>query len=104
MDKIEIKCIGVMITIMILLNFAPPVLSHGVLCKVKCNTQCEFIGYTKKLFENCVKNCESHCNQLSNNPSYKCISNCYLTKSTTINNGARDLRNNEMNTCIQKCK
>ncbi|WVY90174.1 hypothetical protein V8G54_035688 [Vigna mungo] len=105
MEKIEIKCLWVMMAIIILLNFAQPALSHGVLCKIKCNTQCEFIGYTQKLFDKCVQDCESKCSQLSNNdPSYNCISNCYLKKSITINNGVRDLGNNEMDTCIQKCK
>ncbi|KAG2390486.1 uncharacterized protein HKW66_Vig0221080 [Vigna angularis] len=71
---------------MILLNFAQSVLSHGVVCQVKCNVQCEFIGYSQKAFDNCVKKCESQCGQLSNDPFYKCISNCHLMKSATINN------------------
>ncbi|WVY91967.1 hypothetical protein V8G54_037481 [Vigna mungo] len=100
MGKIEIKSIGIMI--MILLNFAKLVLSHGFFCQLKCRAQCVFKGFTQEMFEKCVNDCMSHCSLLSNNPFYNCISNCHLMKSGAIKNGALDIINNEMNTCIQK--
>ncbi|KAG2390447.1 uncharacterized protein HKW66_Vig0221470 [Vigna angularis] len=105
MGKIEMKCIGVMITIMILLNFAQPILSHGLLCDIKCRIRCFFAGVSQELFSRCMGHCESsHCSQLSNDPFYNCISDCHLIKSNAINDGVADNVNNEMNTCIQKCK
>ncbi|KAG2390446.1 uncharacterized protein HKW66_Vig0221480 [Vigna angularis] len=106
MGKIEMKSIGVMITIMILLNFAEPVLSHGgLLCDIKCRIRCFFAGVSQVLFSRCMGHCKaSHCSQLSNDPFYNCISDCHLIKSNAINNVGADNVNNEMNTCIQKCK
>ncbi|KAG2390451.1 uncharacterized protein HKW66_Vig0221430 [Vigna angularis] len=105
MGKFEIKSIGIMITIMILLNFAQPVLSTSFFCRLKCTTQCAALRITSKgLFNRCVNDCKSHCSKLSDHPFYNCISDCHLTKSNAINDGAPHNVNNEMNTCIQKCK
>ncbi|WVY91968.1 hypothetical protein V8G54_037482 [Vigna mungo] len=104
MGKIEIKSIGVMITIMIMLNFAQPVLSRGFLCDVKCRIRCFFAGISDVLFHRCMGHCMSHCSPSSNHPFYNCISDCHLMKSNAINDGTLDTVNNEMNTCIQKCK
>ncbi|BAT82747.1 uncharacterized protein HKW66_Vig0221440 [Vigna angularis] len=104
MGKIEIKSIGIMITIMILLNFAQPVLSHGVFCDIKCKLQCVALKIVQHIFDKCMNDCRSHCSQLSNHPFNNCISDCHIMKSNAINDGTPDMVNNEMNTCIQKCK
>ncbi|WVY91965.1 hypothetical protein V8G54_037479 [Vigna mungo] len=105
MEKFEIKSIGIMIMIMIFLNFAQPVLSHGFFCRLQCTTSCSIYRLSsKQAFNDCFKDCESHCSQLSDHPFYNCISDCHLTKYNAINDGAADNVNNEMSTCVQKCK
>ncbi|KAG2390448.1 uncharacterized protein HKW66_Vig0221460 [Vigna angularis] len=104
MGKFEMKSIGIMITIMILLNFAQPVLSTSYLCRLKCTLKCVPLRFgSKNFFDTCVNDCKSRCSQLSNHHFYNCISDCHLMKFNAINNGAPKVYNG-MNTCVQKCK
>ncbi|BAT82744.1 hypothetical protein VIGAN_03280200, partial [Vigna angularis var. angularis] len=66
--------------------------------------RCYFAAISTELFERCMGHCKSHCSQFSNDHVYNCISDCHSMKSNAINDGAPDAVNNEMNTCIQKCK
>jgi len=77
MEKIEIKTIGVILSVMILLNFTQAELDTlgGDLCRAKCVFKCAFAFP-------CIKDCQSHCN-----PAYNCINNCRLIKYFATNIG-----------------
>jgi len=86
MGKFEIKTIGVIIMIMIMLSFTQAELD-GIgrfLCKAKCEFECSEKAIPPP---NCVPDCESHCEKLSSNPGYNCINGCRLMKSIAINIG-----------------
>jgi len=84
MGKFEVKTIGVIITIMIMLSSTQAELD-GIgrfLCKAKCEFKCAEEAIPPP---NCLKDCESHCEKLSSNSVYNCISSCRLMKSIAIN-------------------
>jgi len=88
MGKIEVKTSGVMITIMILLIFRQT--EGNALCKAKCVIKCTELAFPPP---NCLKDCESHCADLSsNNPVFNCIDGCHLMKSIAINIGTYSLK------------
>jgi len=74
MGKIEIKTIGVILSVMILLNLTQAELNSfgGTLCRAKCLVKCAFAFP-------CIKDCQSHCN-----PAYNYINNCHLIKYIAI--------------------
>ena len=88
MGNTEIKVIGVIITVMILLSFTQAQSNNkidvGVGCKVKCFLKCNEETFPKP---NCISNCESHCSELLSNTVYNCITSCRLMKSIAINIG-----------------
>jgi len=87
MEKIEIKSIGVIFTVMILLNFAQAGLTKVSYCSFKCRITC-FVQSSPFSFEKCVHECmKLHCSKLSPDFVYNCIIGCRLTKSLVINNG-----------------
>jgi len=103
MGKTEIKVIGVIITIMVLLSSALAEL-NGIgkeFCKAKCTIKCARVP--PGFIENCLKDCLPHCDQLSSNPIDNCINSCCFIKSITTNIGGHDLVN-LMNTCTQECE
>jgi len=86
MGKFEIKSIGVIITVMILLNFAQAETKVSY-CNFKCRMTC-FVDSSPEYFEKCVNECRSlHCTKLSSDLVHNCITGCRLMKSNPINNG-----------------
>jgi len=80
------KTIGVIIiTVMILLNFAQADEADGFLCNAKCKIKCEEQPFPEH-YAKCMKDCLAHCTELSN-PVYNCITGCRLMKSIVIKNG-----------------
>jgi len=88
MGNTEIKIIGVIITVMILLSFTQAQSNNkidvGVGCKIKCFLKCNEERFPKP---NCMSDCESHCSELLSNTVYNCITSCRLMKSIAINIG-----------------
>jgi len=88
MGKIEIKAIGVIITIMIILSFTQAQSNNKIDvsfgCKAKCFFKCNEEAQPKP---NCVSDCESHCSELLSDSVYNCITSCRLMKSIAINIG-----------------
>jgi len=85
MGKIETKSIvGVVITLMILLNFSQANLTDDSSCNLKCKLECVLNLVT---YGACVRDCESRCSNLSSDPINNCITDCHLLNSITINNG-----------------
>jgi len=90
MEKMEIKVIGVTITVMILLSFAQAKSERrtdGVGCKVKCAFKCAPEQPFPPRYSKCMQDCQSHCSELSSNPVSNCISSCHLMRSIAINIG-----------------
>jgi len=88
MGKIEIKTIGVILSVMILLNLTQAELDSigGDLCRAKCVFKCAF-------FQPCIRKCESHCSdKVSSNPTYNCIKNCRLRKYIATDTGMSPLK------------
>jgi len=86
MGKIEIKALGVIITVMILLSFAEAESTDNFWCNAKCKIKCEEQPFPEH-YAQCMKDCESHCTELSSNPVYNCITGCRLMKSIATKNG-----------------
>ena len=88
MGKIEIKTIGVILIVTILLNFTQAQLSGKpdtpFFCKVKCFLKCNEERFPKP---NCIQDCESHCSASLSNTGDNCITSCHLMKSIAINIG-----------------
>ncbi|WVZ03329.1 hypothetical protein V8G54_024135 [Vigna mungo] len=104
MEKVELKAIGVLVMVMIVLSSTHAELNSktdGFLCNVKCAIKCD--PESPELYEKCVEDCRSHCNKLSFDPFYKCFTSCDLMKSIAYNTGAHGLANNVINTCMQEC-
>jgi len=91
MGKIKIKTIGVILSVMLLLNLTQAELNSigGFLCKGKCVIKC-----SNELFsQHCIKDCESHCSdEVSSNPAYNCINNCRLIKYIATDIGMYPLK------------
>jgi len=86
MEKIEIKTIGVVITVMILLSFTQAQLNNRD--RDICEMQCFLICISQKNPKpTCMSDCESqsHCGELPSNTFYNCITSCRLMKSIAIN-------------------
>ncbi|KAK7342790.1 hypothetical protein VNO80_25746 [Phaseolus coccineus] len=106
MEKVEIKVIGVIIMVMILLSFTQAELdikTDGFLCKVKCAFKCEPQLPFPGLYSKCIEDCRSHCSKLSSDLIYNCVSSCRLMKSIANNISAYDLVKNVINTCMKEC-
>jgi len=88
MGKIEIKIIGIILMVMILLSFTQAQLNSkpdaGFFCKVKCFLKCNEERFPKP---NCMQDCESHCSEFLSNTVDNCITSCHLMKSIVINIG-----------------
>jgi len=84
MVKSEMKSIGVVIVIMILLGFSEAV---KLTCPAQCGISCLLsnLGYPI-----CFAACVAHCPRMSKNAS-QCISNCGVNKSININIGIQTL-------------
>ncbi|BAU03028.1 hypothetical protein VIGAN_UM001800 [Vigna angularis var. angularis] len=90
--------------VMILLSFTHAELNSkndASLCSIKCAFKCKPKASSE--YEKCIKDCESHCNTLSPDPIFKCLTSCDLMKVIAYNTGAHDLANNVMNTCMEEC-
>jgi len=85
MGKFEIKSIGVIITVMILLNFSHAESTDSVLCDIKCGLKCAFAAINEELHERCLRHCNEHCH--ASDSVNSCITDCHLTMSNAINNG-----------------
>ncbi|WVZ01803.1 hypothetical protein V8G54_022609 [Vigna mungo] len=103
MEKIVIKTLGAIITIMILSSFVAAESTDNFFCNVKCKIKCEEQPFPEH-YDQCMKDCKSHCAKSLSAPVYNCITGCHLMKSIAIKNGAGDLGNNLINTCMQECK
>ncbi|CAJ1978483.1 unnamed protein product [Sphenostylis stenocarpa] len=109
MRKAEMKSIGVMMMVMIVLGFAEAELksdSDGALCRVKCALKCAPQQPYPPIYSKCIADCQSHCNSLSSasDAVNLCITGCDFIKSVAISIGAPDLATNWMNHCLQECK
>ncbi|XP_022631585.1 uncharacterized protein LOC111240584 [Vigna radiata var. radiata] len=97
MEKMKIRSIGVIMAVMILSSFGAAKSTDNVLCNAWCVIKCAEEPFPKP---DCVNDCEKHC-KLSD-PVYTCIASCH--KSIAVKNGAADLGNNLINTCMKECK
>ena len=76
MRKIEIKTIGIILSVMILLNLTQAQLdrnSQEDRCRLRCILKCGIRHL-------CFQDCASHCHAVSPSPAYNCINNCHLIK------------------------
>ncbi|RDX69274.1 hypothetical protein CR513_51631, partial [Mucuna pruriens] len=119
MAKNEMKTIGIMIMVMIMMGFAqanssPPIVksepssvSEKLNCGTKCAYEClplifsplDFLAYPI-----CVTGCKNRCMKRSHGNAYECITSCGLTKSIDVNIDVRGLATNVVDSCLEECQ
>ncbi|WVY96061.1 hypothetical protein V8G54_028212 [Vigna mungo] len=93
MEKVEIKAIGVLVMVMILLSFTHAELNSktdAFLCNVKCSLMCNSLASPE--YEKCMIKCESNCEKISSDPIFKCFTSCDLMKVIAYNTGMCSLK------------
>ncbi|CAJ1978481.1 unnamed protein product [Sphenostylis stenocarpa] len=107
MRKIEMKSIGVITMVLLVLGFAEAELkseSDGVICRIKCAFKCAPYEPYPPIYSKCIGDCQSHCNNLSSDPLSNCFTSCGFIKSIAMSIGAPDLAANMLNPCLKECK
>ncbi|ESW04274.1 hypothetical protein PHAVU_011G081600 [Phaseolus vulgaris] len=102
MAKSEMKSIGVVIVMMMMLGFseADYGLSAQLTCPARCGINCLLANIAYPI---CFAACVAHCPKMSKD-AFHCISQCGINKSININIDATGAVTKVLDSCLQNCR
>ncbi|KAG5054569.1 hypothetical protein JHK85_007079 [Glycine max] len=114
----EMKLIGVVIMVMLVIGFAKANFNSAfkqigsnhvsskprLTCGPKCELSCLPYVFAFILYPICVANCMKQCRKTPINTIYNCLSGCDMVKSVPHNNEGRACVAYVVDSCLQQCE